>query len=79
MRRLRTLLAAVFIVAMGTATAFADIVSIPRMVYNAKWYILAAVIVIIVVVGLLRSAIRRRAEKSEAELDHEGYKKDESL
>ena len=68
MKRLRALLITALIIVLGTSTAFADIVSIPRMVYNAKWYIVAAIVVLIIVISLLRSAIRRRSEKNEAEI-----------
>ena len=79
MKRFRALLIAALIIAMGTVSAFADIVPIDRALYRAKWYIVAAIVIIIAAIVFLRSAIRRKAEKSKAELDYEGYKKDESL
>ena len=79
MKRLRALLITALIIVLGTSTAFADIVSIPRMVYNAKWYIVAAIVVLIIVISLLRSAIRRRSEKNEAEMEYNRYENAEML
>ena len=79
MKRLRALLIAVSIIAAGTVSAFADIVSIEREIYRARWYIVVAVVVIIVAIVLLRAAIRRRARKTEETILFDRYENGDAL
>ena len=79
MKLLRSILITALIIVLGTATAFADIASFPPEGSNAKWYIIAAIVIIIIAVSLLRSAIKKKAEKTEAELKYGRYENMEAL
>ena len=75
MKHLRTILTAVLFVVMGTVSAFADVVFVPKVIQHAKWYIVAALVIIIIAISFLRASIRRRREKNESEIEYERNEK----
>ena len=61
MKRFRILLAALLLIVLGTATAFADITPLPvLLVRSGALYVIIAIVVIIVALVLLRRSVRRR-------------------
>ena len=75
MKHLRTILTAVLFVVMGTVSALADVVLVPKVIQHAKWYIVAALVIIIIAISFLRASIRRRREKNESEIEYERNEK----
>ena len=60
-KRLRILLAALLLIALGTSAAFADITPIPvLLVRSGALYVIIAVIVMIVAIALLRRSVKKR-------------------